>query len=240
MSRRARVRLAVVTAVAALALVVGAAAPAQAAPTGSVLVSADGTGYSASLPGGVFPGTTVMVPGASRTAALYVKNDSAVPSYLFVTATGMSATNPDFAKALTLRATSGTTPAGRAVQLGGAATCATLLAEPLAPGAVTRLTLTLTMADVPAQVAQGESVTAALGLALHEAGTAIAPVSGCDLSGVQLPVLGLPVDGLPAGGGGLAFTGGALLYPALALVGILLSVGMWLVAAGRRRERRAR
>jgi hypothetical protein len=233
-------RRALAASVVALALVAGAATPAQAAPTGSVLVSTDGTAYSASLPGGVFPETTVMVPGASQTAALYVKNDSTVPSYLFVTATGMSATSPDFAKALTLRATSGTTPAGRAIQLGGTATCATLLSESLAPGAVTRLALTLTMADVPAQVAQGESVTAALVLALHEAGTGIAPVSGCDLSGVQLPVLGLPVDGHTAAGGGLAFTGGALLYPALVLVGILLSVGMWLVAAGRRRERRAR
>ena len=54
---------------------------------------------------------------------------------------------------------------------------------------------------------------------------------------MQLPVLGLPADGH---GGGLAFTGSAVLYPALAAVGILLGVGTWLFLAGRRRGRRSR
>lgn len=223
--------------IAALALVLGVALPAEAAPSDSVLVSADGSHFSSTLPGGLFPASTVLIPGANRTATLYVKNDSSVPSELFVTAAHVVVSSADFARALTLRATSPASPSNAAVPLSRAAQCAGLLAEVLAPGAVTKLTLTLTMADVAAQVAQGASLSATLGLALYEADTSVAPVSGCDLTGVQLPVLGLPAD---SHGGGLAFTGSAVLYPALVAVGILLGVGTWLFLAGRRRGRRSR
>jgi len=229
------VRLAA-AAIAALALVLGVALPAQAAPSDSVLVSTDGSHFSSTIAGGLFPATTVLIPGAARTATLYVKNDSSVPSELFVTASHVVVSSADFARSLTLRATSSSSPSNAAIPLSRASQCAGLLAEVLAPGAVTKLTLTLSMADVTAQVAQGASLAATLGLALYEVDTSAAPATGCDLSGVQLPVLALPPDGA----GGLAYTGGAVLYPALAAVGILLGVGTWLFFAGRRRGRRAR
>jgi hypothetical protein len=221
-------------ALAVVALLLGVAAPAQAAPSGSVLVSTDGTTFSSTVPAGLFP-SAVMIPGASISAALYVKNDSSVRSELFVTAADITASGRDFASALTLRATSAASPTGPAVRLGGVSRCATLLAEVLEPGAVTRLTLTLAMADVAAQVAQGDTVAATLGVALHQSDTAVAPASGCDLSGIQLPVLALPDPD-----GDLAFTGSTILYPALMTVGALLGAGSLFVLAARRRERRAR
>lgn len=221
-------------ALAVAALVLGAAVPAQASE-GSVLVSTDGVTFSSTLPAGVFD-SAVMIPGASQTATLYVKNDSAVPSELFVTATGITASSREFASALSLRATSAASPTGPAIPLGGASRCATLLAEPLAPGAVTRLTLTLAMADVTAQVAQGATISANVGVALQQSDTPVAPSSGCGQSGIQLPVLSLPA----ANGGGLAYTGSALVYPALMTVGALLGAGSLFVLLARRRGRRER
>ena len=217
---------------AALALALGGALPAQAATADAVLVSTDGIAYASTIPAGLFE-STVLVPGASHTATLYVKNNSSVRAELFVSAADVVSSGQEFADAITLRATSSAS-SGSAVRLGRIATCTTLLAEVLAPGAVTRLTIRLAMADVDLQVAQGDTITANLGLGLQQADTSVAPVSGCDLGGIQLPVLGLPSDG------GLAFTGGAVLYPALMTVGALLGVGLFLTLAARRRGRHAR
>ena len=222
-------------ALAAIALVVGIPLPADAAPGDGVLVSTDGVHFSSALPSGLFPASTVLIPGASRTATLYVKNDSSVPSQLFVSASRVVVSSRDFAQSLSLRATSAASPGTTAVRLDAVAGCATLLAQRLAPGAVTELTLTLAMADVTARVAQGESLSAVLGLALVESDTSVAPASGCDTGGVQLPVLALPDSD-----GGLAYTGSAILYPALMAVGALLGVGALFVLAARRRGRHAR
>jgi hypothetical protein len=229
------IRRVAVAALAAVVLVLGAALPAQAAPSGGVLGSTDGATFSSALPSGLFPSTTVMIPGAVRTATLYVKNDSSVPSQLFVSASRVVVSSPAFAQSLSLRATSASSPATTAVRLDRVAGCAALLAQPLAPGAVTELTLTLAMADVAERVAQGDSLSATLGVALVESDTSITPTSGCDLSGIQLPVLALPDPD-----GGLAFTGSAILYPALMAVGVLLGAGTLFVLAARRRGRHAR
>jgi len=227
---------------AAVALVLGAAAPAQAvpdpapataaqaAPSGSVLVSTDGVTFSSDLPGGLFPAETVLIPGADKAVTLYVKNDSTVPSELFVSASDVVVSSPDFARSLSVRAVSSSTPAGPPVPLDFGTGCAVLLAEPLAPGAVTRLSLRLEMSDVPGQVAQGGSLAANLGLALVESDTSTAPATAC-AAGIQLPVIGTPAA---APGASLAFTGSTILYPALMAVCVLLGVGVWLVFAGRR------
>ena len=218
---------------AAIILALTGATTAHAAPTGEVLVSTDGVTFSSTLPAGVF-GSAVLIPGAARTATLFVKNDSTVPAELFVTVTSADSSSPDFAGALTLSAASGARP-GPAIPLDRAASCSTLLVEVLAPGAVTRLGLTLTMLDVDQQVAQGGSVAATVGLALHQSDTSVAPVSSCDLDGLQLPVLSLP----EAGDHGAVRAEDGFLYPALMTAG-LLGAGGLLFAAARRRRRQDR
>ena len=216
-----------VTALAAIALVLGAAQAAE-ADDGGVVVSADGVTFSSTLPGGVFR-SAVLVPGARQTATLYVKNDSSVPAELFVTVAGIDASSPEFAGALTLSAASSALPAGPTIPLDGVAPCATLLIEMLAPGEVTRLSLTLGMLDVGLQVAQGDTLAATIGVALQQSDTAVAPVSACDLDGVQLPVLSLPDDDV-------ALVGDRILYPALMTAGALLGAGVLFVVARRRRK----
>ena len=221
------------TALAAI-VALGGAPAAHAAPGGGVLVSSDGVTFTSTLPAGVF-GSAVLVPGATRTATLYVKNDSGVASELFLTVANAGASSPDLAGALTLSAASGARPPGPAVALDAAAPCATLLVQGLAPGAVARLTLTLAMRDVDHQVAQGDTVAATVGVALQQSDTPIAPVSRCDLDGIQLPVLGLHGDD-DDGDGGAVLAADGILYPALMTAG-LLGGGVLLVAARRRRRR---
>ncbi|CAN5340903.1 hypothetical protein BH11ACT4_BH11ACT4_24530 [soil metagenome] len=221
------------------ALVLGGALPAGASTTGSILLSSDGIHFSSALPGGVFAPGAAMIPGATRTATLWVKNDSTIASELVVGAAALAGSGRDLARSLTLQAASASTPGGAPASLDPSAGCATLLAEPLAAGDVTRLTLTLAMSDVGGQVAQGQALAAAVTLALREADTAVSPghTSGCGLDGVQLPVLGLPVT---TPGPGLAFTGSAIVYPALMAVGVLVLVGGILLLIARRRQRDSR
>ena len=216
-------------ALAALGLALGGGAQAAgAAPDDGVLVSSDGVTFSTTLPDGLFR-TAVFIPGAAQTATLYVMNNSAVPAELIVTVDGIKASSPDFAGALTLRAASSARPGAPVIPLDGAAPCATLLTDPLAPGAVTRLTLTLTMLDVDRQVGQGDTLAATIGLALQQSDTAIAPVSACDLHGVQLPVLSLPNEGAAVAADGI-------LYPALMAAGVILGAVFFVVARRRRRR----
>jgi hypothetical protein len=218
-------------ALAAVALLLGGALPAQAAPSDSVLVSTDGVTFSARLPGGVF-GTGFMIPGAHQSTTLYVKNDSSVTAALLVSAIEVRASSREFADSLTLQVTSRRAPSGVAVPLGGVTGCATLLVEQLAPGAVTVLTVTLAMVDVAGQVAQGQTVAANLGLALQQSDAALAPVTDCQLQGIQLPVLALPDAATPEP------HGNGILYPALMTIGALVGGGAFFLVAWRRRRRR--
>lgn len=198
-SRSGRILGAVLIAMLASGSFVGiAASAASAAPADAASFSRDGVTYTAQPHGALFAGIGAIVPGQHETARLWVRNDGTSALVIRVNATDVNADDPDYAAALSLRATTTTQPSGARMTFATTESCFLLLGEQyLLPGETIPVTIRLAMGDVSGSLAQDATASATLAVGMREAGAPWVEDGECDGDGAHLPVLGDPDPGTP-------------------------------------------
>ena len=234
----ARVRAAAVAVLAVVGALVAPVAPASAAPL-PIEYSANGTSWSSTPLGSVFPSGMRIVPGDEISATIYLRTTRTAPTELSVLLTGLTVDDPAFGSNLVL----GSTPNmgfGLAPTVFDRITACTPMLTRTAVAAYQVVALTVTVglsADLPAQVAQNATANFNLVIGVSDTGVG-APVPGC--SGPRIPAT--PGGGSTASAGGadgrtVAHTGSDVTYPALAVAAVAWGVGWIFVMIGRRRRR---
>jgi hypothetical protein len=223
-----------------------------------VLVSTDGAHFTPGLRGALFGTGGALVPGAAVSANLWVRNPTAFPVALQVSARDVLPTSPDFAAAVALTAWENGAGEGAQLPLSAIAPCDVLL-EPrvLQPGETRVFHLRFAMADVSGSTGQREAAALTLVVAMRDTEAGAVSESGC---GVGVPGLEPVPDGtddaaggsaapsgtVPTGAdshpsstprGSLAYTGGGPEAPILLVGSLLIGAGAALVTARRRRSR---
>ncbi|BDZ46063.1 hypothetical protein [Naasia aerilata] len=180
----AAVRLATLATVSAVGIALALAAqasPASAAeePAGA-LISLDGSTFSPTPAGSLFPTGVVLIPGGTADATFWVRNSSAAPADLRIAIADVTATASAFIESLTLQAATPTTPAGDAVPLSGGDCTPVLTGEILPAGATTQVHIVLAMSPDSDNAGQGATADARLAVSLSETtgGTSLPP--NCD------------------------------------------------------------
>jgi hypothetical protein len=210
-----RSRIAAVAAMVAVAsaLVLGGTVAPASAAADSVLVSRDGVTFATTLDGGLFDGAGMLIPGQSVSRSLYIRNPSGAASALRVSIRNLVSTSTVFAEGVSLSSLDsvpGSTPVSQPLSALSPCDVVTSAAS-IAAGDTVKLTLTFTMADLTASVAQSDRASLDLMVAMRDAAAGAFSGSACRDDGT------LPVP-LIAGGG------------------LLLGVGMFLIVARRRRQ----
>jgi len=229
--RRSRIRASVLTF--GLAGVLALAPAVSAGANTPVLISTDGVNYSSTLPAPLFSSLHGLVPRASLETTLYVKNPTTRPVAVALNTEDVGTSEPGFASALILGATSRgavSTP----VNLGGAGPCAPLLAGLSLPAnGLAVINLSVTMADLTGTTGQNQTAGFNVHVSMRDS-AAPAPSDACAAAGTDIAGVG---SSHFRASGPLAFTGMDATGPFIA-ASLLLGVGMafWLAAARRRRR----
>jgi LPXTG-motif cell wall-anchored protein len=244
--------------IAALAMslaVSGVAAPASASAGATpiapvdLLLSTDGVTFATTLSGGLFDGLGLLVPRGSQQAALWVRNPTAAPAEVRVSAHDVLLPVGGYADHITLAAWNSGTGDTLTRTLRRLDSCGIVVpSQPISAGGTMKLVVTFTMADVSGTVDQGASASLGLLVAMRDAVDGPFAASACDDPGTVVPVLpGTPTtptnstttpttSSTVAGIGILAHTGVEPPAPVLIVGGLLLGVGIFLLLARRRRR----
>jgi hypothetical protein len=227
-----RSRIAAVAAMVAVAsaLVLGGTVAPASAAADSVLVSRDGVTFATTLDGGLFDGAGMLIPGQSVSRSLYIRNPSGAASALRVSIRNLVSTSTVFAEGVSLSSLDsvpGSTPVSQPLSALSPCDVVTSAAS-IAAGDTVKLTLTFTMADLTASVAQSDRASLDLMVAMRDAAAGAFSGSACRDDGTLLANTGSFRT--------VAFTGGSLPVPLIAGGGLLLGVGMFLIVARRRRQ----
>ncbi|TFB98277.1 MULTISPECIES: LPXTG cell wall anchor domain-containing protein [unclassified Cryobacterium] len=244
--------------IAALAMslaVSGVAAPASASAGATpiapvdLLLSTDGVTFATTLNAGLFDGLGLLVPRGSQQAALWVRNPTAAPAEVRVSAHDVLLPSGGYADHITLAAWNSGTGDTLTRTLRRLDSCAIVVpSQPIAAGGTMKLVVTFTMADVSGTVDQGASASLGLLVAMRDAVAGPFAASPCDDPGTVVPAFpGAPPTPVtptattptayPAvvGSGILAHTGVEPPAPVLVVGGLLLGIGIFLLLARRRR-----
>jgi hypothetical protein len=217
-------------AVVALALVVGGAVAPASAATNRVLLSRDGVTFISALSGGLFDGAHLLVPGQSVSRSLWIRNPSSTTRALRVTIRHFISSSLVFADGVTLSwfdSLPGSTRVTHALSALDA--CEVVSSAPaIAAGGTAKLTLTFTMADLTAQLAQSDRTSLDLVVAMRDAASGAYSGSACRDNSTLFANTGNFRT--------VAFTGGSPPVPLIVGGGVLLGVGMCLIVARLRRE----
>lgn len=230
--------LVVACAAGGLALGVGAT-PATAAPV-DVLLSTDGVTFSSAPSEGMFDDLGLLVPGESMSSSLWVRNPTPTTTVLRVSAREPIFPSAAFAGGVTMTVWDSGTGTTRSTTLGALARCDILVpSQPMAAGATIRLDVTFTMADLTSSVGQNQQASLGLMVAMRDGEAGSFAASACDDEGVL--IASNPSRSNLASNSSrpttIARTGTDLPVPLLIAGGLLLGVGIFLVAGRRRRER---
>jgi len=236
---RAARALVVACAAVGLALGVGTA-PATAAPV-DVLLSTDGVTFSSALSEGMFDDLGLLVPGESMSSSLWVRNPTPTTTVLRVSARDLIFPSVAFAGGVTMTVWDSGTGTTRSATLGALARCDILVpSQPMAAGATIRLDVTFTMADLTSSVGQNQRAGLGLMVAMRDGEAGSFATSACDDEGVLI-ASNPSTSNLSASNSSrpttIAHTGTDLPVPLFIAGGLLLGVGIFLVAGRRRRER---
>jgi hypothetical protein len=163
---------------------------ALAAEGGAALVSLDGTSYSAAPDGAIFDSGLVLIPGSSATGTFFVKNDSDRAADLTIAVANTSATSGTIIQHLTMQASTPSMPAQQPVQLEPGSTCTPLLSgQTLDARSVTKVTITLSMAEAVGNADQGSTADTDLRVSLTDPDAPSA--ADCEAGGI-IPVVEKP------------------------------------------------
>lgn len=244
-SRGAAALLAAGAAAALIAGAVGSASAAEPAPT--ILVSSDGVHYSTSLDANLFDGLGKLIPGDSQSATLWVKNPTAAPAEVRLSAADVVTSSSEFAASVSISTTNSGDQVTRSTPLSGLKNCDVLVdSQSLAAGEAIEMTVTFTMADVSARVAQNESASLNARVGMRDAAAGPFPTSACDdgavLVGPDPDPTSTPTStsastpvASASSSGALAHTGLDAAAP-LMIVGGLIVGGVLFFLVGRRRK----
>ena len=197
--RRAISRAVVVGVIASGSVVAGAASPAFAA--GEILVSSDGNAWGTSMPQDLFVSTALLVPTASQTQTMYVRNDGTSAGYLRVALRDVVVTDASYGTALTVAASVPGYP-GAPVPVSSAAPCRVLTQGLLvAPGDTVPITASLALGDLTGTAGQGESAGLNLSITISEATTTGMQPTQCLPNDTVVVVTPPPANNAGGGGG---------------------------------------
>jgi LPXTG-motif cell wall-anchored protein len=227
----------------------GVAAPAHASAGATpivpvdLLLSTDGVTFTTTLTAGLFDGVGLLVPRGSQQAALWVRNPTAAPAEVRVSAHDVLLPAGGYADDVTLSAWNSGTGDTLSRTLRTLDRCGVVVpSQPIAAGGTMKLVVTFTMADVPGTVDQGASARLGLRVAMRDAAAGPFAESPCDDPGTVVPVLpttpatSAPATSVVASTRILAHTGVEPPAPVLVVGGLLLGVGIFLLLARRRRR----
>ena len=200
--------------------------------SGGILVSLDGKNWSTSLPSGLFSGVETVVPGDSLSRTLWIENTSSSPALLRLSRVETTGTRSLLNRAISLTATAKDSWDSRPLAADGS--CARLLPDEVVDaGKSTSIVVTLTIADLRADEAQGQSAAISLLASMSSLGHAAA--SPCPESGTDVPSLSAAKSNAESDAS-LVFSGAGLLYPAIMIASILTGVALFTHLAARRRR----
>lgn len=223
----------VVVATTAMALAASCPSAADAAQGDGIQVSPDGVAYAAALPGGLFDEIAIAVPGDNQAAEFWIRNVGAVPAHLRIALASVSVSDPVLAGALTITASTSAHP-GTATALAAAQPCQILTeGDLLSPGDTVHVSATLALGELDGLSGQGGEATFALRVGLSDSAVPLPPTS-CGDNGIDIPVTGDPET---PGGIPLAYTGSEAPLPLVIGAASVLGVGLFLLAAARRRRK---
>jgi hypothetical protein len=206
-------------------------APASAAP-GDILVSTDGTTFTAADMVDPLAGIGLLVPGDSVQRSLWVRNGTARDAYLRLTVSELVMPLTAYPDAITVTTTLGTS--ARFDRLSDLTVCSALVrSATIQAGAVARVDFTIAMdAAVPGLVAQDETAQFGVRVAMRDiVGGAYPSVDGC------VSENGAPALPSTSGGPRLPFTGTDAI-PLVILAVASLTGGVVAIIVARRRRRR--
>lgn len=225
---------AVVSLLAAAAVVLGSATPAS-ADSSYLEFSTNGTTWSSTAPSALFANHLLLAPGDSLASTVYIRSTRADPTSLSVAIANLSTSDPRFSAEVTIGATGGV-GSGLSTPLSDLPACAPILsAFPVARNQAVPVTITLALANALSGVqGQGSWVRFDLQVGLSDLGSPVNP-NGCPASSTSVPAF----DGGGSSGiasSRMAFTGTTTLYPGLTIAGIVVGLGGLFLLAGRRRR----
>jgi hypothetical protein len=231
-----RLRLAVTVAVLAVVAVLCTGVAGASAASSPLEFSMDGgSTWSATPPDSLFPQEFRAVPGDSLEQTLLVRSTRETPTVAMVAITGAGVDDSLFGAALTVQGEDAAGAGLPPTALTAIGTC-----DPLVPTRVLvageELPVTLVV-DVSPTLTRRQADDAVarfdLSIALTDPGNPTLP-TGCPVDATV--IAGFPTAGI-AGTAPLAYTGAALVYPALGVAAATLAAGWILVGLGRRRKR---
>jgi len=162
-------RAAVVALVASGSIVAGAASPAYAA--GEILVSSDGAAWGTSMPQDLFVSTALLVPTATQTQTMFVRNVGTSAGYLRISLKDVVINDASYGDALTVAASVPGYP-GSPVPVSSAQPCRVLTQGLLvAPGETVPITATLGLGNLSGTAGQNESAGLNLSITISEGTT---------------------------------------------------------------------
>ena len=215
-----------------------------------LLLSTDGVTFTTSLAAGLFDGLGLLIPRGSQQAALWVRNPTAAPAEVRVSAHDVLLPSGGYADHVTLAAWNSGTGDTLTRTLRRLDSCGIVVpSQPIAAGGTMKLVVTFTLADVSGTVDQGASASLGLLVAMRDADGGPFAASACDdprtvdpeLPGTPATPTTTPASTSPTAAaasvsaGILAHTGVEPLAPVLIIGGMLVGIGIFLLLARRRR-----
>ena len=220
--------------------VAGVAAPASAAGQ-DILVSSDGIHWSTSLNADLFAATGSLIPKGSQSATLWVKNPTANPAQVRLSARDVTFSSPDISGNVTVGSWNSIDESTLSMTGNKIAKCQVLVnSQPLAAGAVMKAVVTFALGDITGQVAQDAKIGMNVMVAMRDEAAGSFPASACHDDGIVVgPTTGGNGTTTATGTGKvkpLAETGADAATPLLAGAG-LAGGGLLFFLIGRRRRK---
>jgi hypothetical protein len=184
--QRRRAALPVTLALVGASLLFGAAGPANAA--GELLVSLDGEVWAGSLPHALFADAGSLVPLATHTTTVYLKNSSTSAGFLRLSVRNVTGSASEYAGALSVTTTAPGYP-DFPVMVSDARPCRVLIdALRLEAGESVAITSTLHLGNLNGHAGQNERLDLDMIVSLSEAAVLTTPPTQCAADGTTIPV----------------------------------------------------